>query len=213
MQVDPTLKQSVDHAFKAIAKVHGSHDFDVSIPVRPIKGGTFGLQGRFVFYPGKHPEAVEISPRAERPEITALHELGHVIEGFGLPGNEKGRRQWEGRFAEPIFRDWMDAVTSTEAYGRLEALSDKKSTTIDGKSYKVSEKHVEYLTRWDELFARSYAQWVTTRSGDKTLVSQLNDLRDAKKDPLYHSRHWSDQDFEPVAAALDQLFRAAKWKT
>ena len=55
--------------------------------------------------------------------------------------------------------------------------------------------------------ARSYAQYIATRSQDPAMLKELDASRDPGKTP-YYAAQWADDDFEPIAEAYDALFAA-----
>jgi hypothetical protein len=60
-----------------------------------------------------------------------------------------------------------------------------------------------------ELWARSYSQYIATRSGDPDLLKGIDMQRDPGR--LYKDFHWSDEDFAPIAAAIDAMFKKLGW--
>jgi hypothetical protein len=79
----------------------------------------------------------------------------------------------------------------------------------DGKA--GNERYYTYLTSPEEVWARAYAQYVVHRSGDAELKKQLDKERARKPGIKYNPRQWDDDDFEPVARAMDKLFYKLGW--
>jgi hypothetical protein len=54
------------------------------------------------------------------------------------------------------------------------------------------------------MFARSFEQWVALRSGDPALVAEIHN----KWRTLNYStdHYWTDDEFTPIAEALDEYF-------
>ena len=67
--------------------------------------------------------------------------------------------------------------------------------------------HVEYLLGPRELFARTYCQYVAVRSGDPDLQREL----EKSLEPDYREQ-WHEDDFTPIAGALDDLFDRLGWR-
>ena len=61
----------------------------------------------------------------------------------------------------------------------------------------------------DELWARSYAQYIATKSGSAALMRELNEVRNGTND--YRFAQWDDADFKPISAAMDVLFKGLGW--
>ena len=71
-------------------------------------------------------------------------------------------------------------------------------------------RHLDYLSRANELWARAYAQWITWKSGDL----RLKDLIDAalrSSDDYVRLEHWPHDEFLPVAAAIDIMAENTGW--
>ncbi len=160
-----------------------------------------GNQGRFQRGMYKQPESIGVIEGANHPGQTFAHEFGHFVEMFGIPGHESGERNWDGKFRNKILDEWHEAIQGSQAFKNLDALYGQKD---------INDKVLEYLLRYDELWARSYSQWVATRSGDSALMQGIDYYR-SQTGQLGANRQWSDEDFRPIAAAIDNLFRTLKW--
>jgi hypothetical protein len=71
---------------------------------------------------------------------------------------------------------------------------------------------MEYLLRPRELWERSYAQYVSFHSGDPALAREIAEIR-TRRDLLYIPYLWDDDDFEPIASAIDDHFQELGWIT
>ena len=58
--------------------------------------------------------------------------------------------------------------------------------------------------------ARAYAQYVTTKSQEPVLLQQL-EAEQETGDVIRNLAQWSDEQFAPVLAAIDDLFRRQGW--
>jgi hypothetical protein len=85
-----------------------------------------------------------------------------------------------------IMTDWWMAATQSEGYRNL--LKDD-----------------DYNRQIDETWARSYAQWLALHSNNEGLLAALR-VRQSRD-----NNYWSDEDFEPIAQAIDSLMRTQKW--
>lgn len=64
--------------------------------------------------------------------------------------------------------------------------------------------------RPQEIWARSYSQWVAQKSGDGLLLDQLESaVRESGKSML--PEQWAAQDFAPVAAEIERLMQEMGW--
>lgn len=126
-------------------------------------------------------------------DITFVHEFGHHVS-LGEEGN----------FSLNQFQDKIDRSTSLSKWRETVQASD----TIKGlteRQDKTKNGYDEYLLDDREIFARSYAQWIAVRSGDATLTDQLE--RNRSNNPNFQ---WQDDEFEPIAQALDEHFKTSR---
>jgi hypothetical protein len=75
----------------------------------------------------------------------------------------------------------------------------------------VDPGYVQYLLRPEELFARSYAQFVAVSSRDIRLLAQVGRLQNRRGNEIGYNVQWEDDDFEPLAQALETLFWRLGW--
>jgi hypothetical protein len=79
-------------------------------------------------------------------------------------------------------------------------------------SVDVDYQFAAELLLLDELWARSYAQYVAIRSGSRTLTSSLNSLRKHEPGRVYYPLQWEDADFDGIDEAIEELFRRIGWR-
>lgn len=77
--------------------------------------------------------------------------------------------------------------------------------------YDVDQVYLRYLLTPQELWARSYAQFIATRSGNADLQRQLDRLRERPARAFYYGEQWEDVDFLPIMAEVEALFRHLGW--
>jgi hypothetical protein len=173
----------IQTAITAIDAVHGDGD----LPKLPIyaKAGRGNL-GEFV-HRGSEAVQIGIKPDGSWPALTTAHELGHFLDHQVLGTGGK----WGSANSEALAA-FRAAVEGSETVKTIQALPESIGAY--------------WLTK-HELWARAYAQYVATRSGDATLLAQLEKARGG----LQPWRQWSDADFKPIAEAIDALFREKGW--
>ncbi len=169
-------------------------------------------EGAYYDVPGK-PLRIVVVPTATCPELTLVHELGHLID-HQLLGTS-----WRYASADPsLLVTWRQRIEASETFQTLNAAStfieQGESEVVvelpDAESYtfKFSElniRMVQYLLKPCELFARSYAQYIALRSQHNVLRHGLNAQQTALSRAVI-PRQWEDEDFEPIAEAFDALF-------
>ena len=126
------------------------------------------------------------------PEMTTAHEIGHFLDYSGLQGGGY----------------------STDAPGKLLRLllqQIEKTSTYKALAKASGKRTLKYLMAPRELFARAYAQYVAWRSGDETMLGQIDRvlaLQGSNK-----LRQWPYADFLPLIYRFDRLFEAQGWLT
>lgn len=119
---------------------------------------------------------------------------------------------------KPPLADWYEAVRQTHSFAELSTCTYEE---IGTHSYLLNPK---------ELWARCVAQYVATRSGQPDLLKALRSWQNMPKTQdvalqigdsevpfqaptptawLFHQ--WSDDDFAPVAAEMDKIFKERGW--
>ena len=124
------------------------------------------------------PVDLRVSRRHDRVALSFLHELGHFLDH--QLGRELGPGWASG--AHPAFVDWRRAAK------RL------PSRLPEG----VGRSRRRYFASAKELWARTYAQTMLTRSGDEVLLGQLAGLLE-----LDDAFVWPEDDFAPVADEVE----------
>lgn len=180
---DADDRQRIETALDAIGSVHR-----VPADLRSVKVKANKNAGAFYY----DQDQLEIRGAFWEDEdmATFVHEFGHYLD-FSLFGS--GREfatDVRSRELLPLFK----AIQSTRAYKALKEPGG-------GGTIRAGEK---YLRKSDELFARAYEQWVATSTGNPAMRSYIAKYRAAGARNAY----WDDDDFEPIAAELEALFRA-----
>lgn len=186
-------KKAMDVAIPAIEKVHGVS----GLPVIPVLNSTAkGFQGVYEYGALSHDaKDIRISSESSNPGLTALHEIGHFIDHQSLNG-KKGFKSTH----DDLMKNWRGAIDSSESSAQLQK---------EGFNAKIprGRKLSAYYLQRHEQWARSYAQYIATRSGDPLLIAQIDAIRTSAH-PIYQASQWSDDDFAPIGKAIDDLLEA-----
>lgn len=192
-------KQAAQAALIEIDKIHG----DGNLPVIPLKGSASkAYQGVYRYFRDGSPVDIKISKSSVNPELTAAHEIGHFLDhqGFGQSGEYSS-------ITDPLFSEWREAIINSNATNSL------KLTLGNNPDYRLRKSAKYYLTV-HEQWARSYAQWIALRSGNKNMIDQVQAI--LSRDPTgkyaaYQASQWSDADFVKIAEAIDNIFKKVGW--
>lgn len=193
-------------AVAAINRVHG----DGELPTIPVSLGSADRSGRsgsadgwfsFEFAPDGSvlPRSILVRSGANDRQFILIHEIGHLIDAAGLPG--VGFSSASPDAAE--LDSWREAVARSEAVARL--------VTIEQASDPQLREAARRLLQADELWARSYAQWITTRGGSAVLRDSLQRLKEPNRMDVYLPRQWSDDDFDAIGSAIDETLGDLGW--
>lgn len=195
--VDAEHKKAFTGALKAIESVHDvpSEYGKVNVEVHPWV--TMG-QSDGSYDARKNLILINDQILTGGPAITFVHEYGHHLT-LGLEGNYSLDQFQDKVDRSQSLSKWRDAVQATDT---MQGLKDR---TEDSNG--VVDPYFSYLTDDREVFARSYAQYIALRSGDRTLRKQFKEMQE--QNPNFT---WTDKEFEPVAAALDDYFASRSYK-
>ena len=145
--------------------------------------------------------------------LTTAHEVGHLIAAQGFEADLP---------AVKVARDeWYTAVTDSKAYKALEELRSIDSvqatyTTGSGLErqydYRIDKRFIRYLMGGGELWARTYAQYIANKSGNQAIMDELTkETAIETRGDVYYPQQWDADDFAPIEAAIDNLFKIQGW--
>ena len=182
-------RRRVARALAAADQVHGIPLQPAQIPVRPITGAL----GRAVKPKTRAPDVIELGADSWRPELMALHELGHWMDSL------LGDGPYASTSDEP-----------TEAMAALLRACKASAAWADSAGMPAEERQI--WRREQELFARAYSQYVAWRSGSIRLRRQVDR---ALHSPVLRRRllQWDYDDWWPIAISMDRLLSTAGWLT
>jgi hypothetical protein len=173
-----TIYPELARALAAASALHVLHSDLEPVPVRATS--TTSQSGCYRLRHGD-PVDLRVSRRHHRVALSFLHELGHFVDH--QLGHELGATWASGQ--HEAFADWRTAVSRLPS--RLPA--------------GVGRSRRRYFNSSKELWARSYAQAVLTRSEDPKLQHALADLID-RNDVFV----WPAADLAPIAEAVAGTF-------
>lgn len=200
----------------ALAAVDAVHR-DGWLPKIPIRRIVLSrrLHGHFRHVLSGPPLDIGVHPNAHHAALTAVHEIGHFLDYSGLGAS--------GEFssvAGDLLSPWRAAVRGSDAVQRLGRLwrftedRTQEAQTVeagDRVRYQAEHRHIEYLLQTEELWARSYAQFIAVKSAHPDLREQLGRLRVRPVRQLYYGSQWDDEDFLPIQAEIEAVFRRQGW--
>lgn len=205
-----------------IDRVHGDGQLD-RIPVNLT--GSRSVHGSYHYRYARNgpgagdmytmPAEIKMAKTADHTRLTFAHEAGHFIDQqwLGKRIGYSSKIAGQGNPTAPGMAELMSTIRSSGAVQKLEdmyktarARQRWPHAMPDGSIREVllDGSHIKYTLTDEELFARSYAQYIATRSGDDVIRAEL--ARQTDPTNVYHAKQWADDDFEPIASAFDALF-------
>ena len=177
----PSLAKKIRRALRAADNVHGV----VGLKPIPLRFAALPdpVQGLLI-RPMTIPLEIVISDHCDHPMMSVLHEVGHLIDmevfcGVSNLGPMNFRAEEVAAAKEalgcmgfgshlvdvlltvlPEVQRWNAAVSSSWRVEEIEELADEEP----------DDPYFPYLLQRDELFARSYAQWVAVHAGDEASI-------------------------------------------
>lgn len=73
-----------------------------------------------------------------------------------------------------------------------------------------SAQATQQLMRPREVFARAFVQYVGLKSGNEAILRSIEE-QNKLKDAGFYPRTWDWDEFEPIADAMDNIFRKKQW--
>lgn len=192
------------HTVNVIVSIHG----DGKLPKIPLMVDDISGHGAYTHNSGQA-RFIQLKAGAGHMELTAAHEIGHFLDHQGI-SKKRGEFASHG---DQRLKPLMKALNESPSMQRLKELSKSgKAVGTDGKQYKVSTRQIQYQLRPHEVFARAYAQYVATKSGDPRMRAQLKSIQDEiKGQKVQRPRQWSDHEFVPIVKEFDRAFKKLGW--
>ena len=213
---DPATKRKAEATIDAIDTFHRAAGLP-RIPVIDREPNESHLGGFTTRWDdgSKRYVADHIELAATETELSAAHEIGHFLDFAGLQPD--GSYNSEASAIEDGLRLLLEEIKETNAWkGLIARRDDAKNIAATTKGallkelYQGLQEDYEYLLQPSELFARAYAQYVAWRSGNATMLAQIDDIL-AREDPKEKLEHWPYADFLPLIHRFDNLFETHGW--
>jgi len=209
--VSPRIERAAKATFEIVDKVHS----DGNIPRLPVRSMSHpDYEGYLKVQNDGRPRAMEINQAADTPRFTTAHETGHAIDYGGIPTTAPRIAHNRDFRAEKQFAEFIKAVEASASIKTLRSRVGQQKITLASGSvtthYDLDQKHIEYLLQDHEIWARAYSQWIVEKSQDPDLLAELEHRMILNKQKVY-AYQWTAEDFTPIAAAIEKIFRDLGW--
>lgn len=188
-----TLGGHIAASRSAIASVHR---IPLSLPTVTVRSANLGVGANGRYVPAT--SILELSAKGRSPRLTFAHEIGHYLDHHALGD---GKRLETRVLNNPLMSKWLDAVRETPSFRALEDIRFNPDTDP-----RLSGWLGKYLLTPTEMWGRSYAQYIAVRSADEVMLRELLEYR-SDPDPVTALRQWGDDEFEPVATAVEAILK------
>lgn len=209
--------EDLRRAVAAIERVHG----DGALPRLPMRcaqldqqpSGVRHSRGRLSFdLAGANPRILVVDPRFGDRAFTAVHEIGHLLDVAGI-----GRGERFASSTDEQLQPWRECVAASDAFAilgdRARGAMDINPIASPMLSASIAARFAAEALLTEEVWARSYAQYIAVRSADQALLASLNRFRRRPVGGLYFPLQWDDDDFVSISEAIDEVFRGLGWRT
>lgn len=213
------VQANIRDGLKAVDAVHGVPPTadPVGLIMVPLNEGDLGQHRAYLADDGTmHSAVITINPAEDDLYSlgTIVHETGHYVD-IQL-GRELG-------YTQPLSQTeaataWRKAINETTTVRQLkilrsdfqDRLEKQPQTRHELEEYAHNQeivRHLDYLLDDQELWARSYAEWVGLRDPNRGRGTDIAySIHRAADDAGLPIRQWDPDDFRPVAAEFDELF-------
>jgi len=206
-RIDKPIKKVFNYA---IDKIDSVHDSDIELANIPVfESNDTHTRGALNYYPNTGiPYKLEISRNNNEKEITILHEIGHLIDLLcvGIPG------KFESNEPDGIFSKLLIITSQTAEIRRIISTLASGHTKVNNKLLPLSYRTriaLNYLLEPHEIVARTYAQYISGKSGSQKLLKMI---RDRNNSGIFGGQ-WSSASFQPIAEEWDNILNAIGWQT
>jgi hypothetical protein len=192
----------------AIDSVHGDGEL-MPVPVKFSK--MTSKNGHYKFYPSNNkPVEIKVSTIGTHKHMTLTHETGHYLDEQVLKiSKSMADKRIRGIGLPEEYAEWVNAIDNTSTVQRLKEMYSGAREFADG--IPADRKYVRYLLQYDELWARSYAQYIATKSQNANMLGELAQTLDFQGKAMTYPVQWSADEFAPVVEAIDKIMRAKGW--
>jgi hypothetical protein len=184
----------IARAIGAVDQVHQDGTLPL-ISIQLVAPSRFGLQGGF------DPVTNSISVASSALDLmsTCWHELGHALDEYGIARGAAPASSFD-----PVLDGWRRAVFQSQRYAEWTAIRRLATNPH-------IQQHMSYVTSANELWARSYAQYIATRANEPAVLAHFTQLEVDIGLPLTLHYQWEVADFAPIADEIDLLFQYLGW--
>ena len=188
------LGDDVRAARASIARVHTIPNTMPTLPVTTLSP-TAKEYGHYAYSPRTGDGVLKVRANGPAVQLTTAHEIGHYLDHRMFGTTSKMGTE---TLTSDAMKEWLRVA---QASPQVRALQE-----MLGQATGPLEAHLVYLLSPAEMWGRSYGQYIGHRTGNPAIVAGVDHWLNSAK--LWQSqRQWSTTDFDPIATAIDGVFR------
>ena len=196
------LAEPIRDAVTTIDQVHG----DGQLQTLPVKTSATKTMAGSYSYNGKRQNDIKISTNGEHHRMTMAHEVGHWLDHQQL--NVAWHPNRTQRYDSEGAKELWSALNDSSSVKRLRELrAGPSKIEVDGKTVYLDRTYLRVISADAEIWARAYAQYIATRSGNPIMRQELATILKS-----VYPNHWTDDDFAPIASAIDKIMIEKGWR-
>ena len=146
--------------------------------------------------------SISLNPFGSHSELSLLHEVGHHLEWRSVPKAQLGPRDFA---SDPRFADWLYAAYNTALVQRLLHLLEQQE---EGSQ---TFNEIGYLLRPNELWTRSYSQYIARAASLPVLFEQTEAENKVVTGKIKYEPYWSREEFASLQQTMDVIFAELGW--
>ncbi len=224
-----TMHEQVKKALAILDSVHG----DGNLPLIPAveMDAIYRAKGYQAYYARdkatQTPKELAFNPVSMKtqPNLLVFHETGHFLDHVGFNSDRATMSSED----SDLMDGWRKAVRNSQSIKTLEKWKLRDAGTPRG----VEASQVDYMLTTREIWARSYAQYIAVKSGNRAALAELRNLqaagtyRPVHPDTRFNRQpsaappdpkswdypwQWTDEDFQPIFEQIDIIMERAGWR-
>ncbi len=195
-------KHSLSDRLGKVLKAIDTVQFPKNLKIMHVVMDSQVQGGEFIFYANRGPYEIRINPNGSHPELSLLHEVGHYLEWQSIPKIQNTYREFQ---MDPLFKAWNEAVYASPTRKHLSKVLENHQ---EGTQASID---IGYFLRTDELWTRSYSQYIARKTEMSVLFQQIAAENKVVTGNIRYKPYWSWEEFSPIENAMDVIFAEAGW--
>ncbi len=207
---DDARHKSVRDVLRLIDSVHGDGDLmALNISTKSLPKTVLG---GYIQRGDGSPGGIVFNSKFDIAKYTVVEEIGHMLDHQVLAFGQ----YWASGREDSYTREVLQAIRASPTYKQMAGyqLGQRVNLVVNGEpAYRIIADGAKLNEYRDpkELFARAYVQYIAITTGDTELLSEIAQLRSTSNYEMVYNLSWQDDEFEPIAQAIEKMLRELRW--